>query len=149
MQRNKTWSSVSNSSLSKTLALCQFRKLKVQKLCFLPPNIVLGLKKNQSKHYFGSEKNFDPEKIQVKKKFGSEKMLVGKNFGSEKILGSKKILEPNFCLKKDFRSRENFGSEKHLGLKKNLVGKKFGPEKNLGLKKFWVQKILLLFLFFL
>ena len=31
---NKTWSSVSNSRLSKTFALCQFRKLKVQKLCF-------------------------------------------------------------------------------------------------------------------
>ena len=43
--KNKTWSSVSNSSLSKTFALCLFRKLKVQKLCFLPPNIVLGLKK--------------------------------------------------------------------------------------------------------
>ena len=37
---NKTWSLVSNSSLSKTFALCQFRKLKVQKLCFLRPNIV-------------------------------------------------------------------------------------------------------------
>ena len=42
---NKTWSSVSNSSLSKTFALCQFRKLKFQKLCFLPPNVILGLKK--------------------------------------------------------------------------------------------------------
>ena len=49
---DKTWSSVSNSSLSKTFALCQFRKLKAQKLCFLPPNIVLGLKRNESKNYF-------------------------------------------------------------------------------------------------
>ena len=63
LQMNKTWSSVSNSSLSKTFVLCQFRKLKVQKLCFLPPNIVLGLKKNESKNYFGSEKNFGLEKI--------------------------------------------------------------------------------------
>ena len=39
---HKTWSSVSNSSLIKTFALCQFRK---QKLCLIPPNIVLGLKK--------------------------------------------------------------------------------------------------------
>ena len=58
----KTWSSVSNSSLSKTFALCQFRKIKVQKLCFLPPNNVLGLEKNQSKKYFGSEENFGLEK---------------------------------------------------------------------------------------
>ena len=57
-KENKTWSSVSNSSLSKTFALCQFRKIKLQQLCFLPPNIVLGLKKNESKNYFGSEKKF-------------------------------------------------------------------------------------------
>ena len=47
----------------KTFALCQFRKLKFQKLCFLPPNIILGLKKSESINYFGSEKNFGPEKI--------------------------------------------------------------------------------------
>ena len=46
---NKTWSSVSNSSLSKTFALCQFRKLKVQMLCFLRPNVILGLKKMSPK----------------------------------------------------------------------------------------------------
>ena len=86
---DKTWSSVSNSSLSKTFALCQFRKLKVQKLCFLPPNIVLGPKKNESKNYFWSEKNFGPKKFRSKK-LGSEKILVGKNFGSEKIFGSEK-----------------------------------------------------------
>ena len=66
---NKTWSSVSNSSLSKTFALCQFiRKLKVQKFFFLPPNIVLGLEKNEYKNYFGSEENFGSEKNYVQKK---------------------------------------------------------------------------------
>ena len=97
-KKNKTWSSVSNSSLSKTFALCQFRKLKLQKLCFLPPNIVLGLKRNECKN----------------------------NFWSEKIFGSEKIWAWN----------------------KIWVRKKFGQKKNLGLKKFWVQKFLLLFLFF-
>ena len=58
---NKTWSSVSNSSLSKTFALCQFRKLKVQKLCFFPSNIVFievhfGSEKKESKNHLGSEK---------------------------------------------------------------------------------------------
>ena len=43
----KTWSLVSNSSLSETFAL--FQKHKFQKLCFLPPNIVLGLKKGSPK----------------------------------------------------------------------------------------------------
>ena len=84
---NKTWSSVSNSSLSKIFALCQFRKLKVPKLCFLPPNIVLGLGKNESKDYFGSEENFGLEKNFVHKKFGFEK-----NFGWKKMLGLKKKL---------------------------------------------------------
>ena len=59
--RNKTWSSVSNSSLSKTFALCQFRKLKVKKICFLPPNIVLGLKKCVQKS-FSARKSSGPEK---------------------------------------------------------------------------------------
>ena len=58
---NKTWSSVSNSSLSKTFALCQFRKLKAQKLCFLSPNGILGLKKMSPKIILG-QKNFHPEK---------------------------------------------------------------------------------------
>ena len=62
LNTDKTWSSVSNSSLSKTFVLCQFRKLKVQKLCFHPPNIILGLKKKLVQKLFGSEKNFGPEK---------------------------------------------------------------------------------------
>ena len=78
--KNKTWSSVSTSSLSKTFALCQFKKLKVQKLCFLPPNIFLGLKKNESKNYFGSEKKF----------------WSGKKFRFKKILGLKKVLGLKF-----------------------------------------------------
>ena len=68
---DKTWSSVSNSSLGNTFALCQFRKLKVQKLCFHPPNIVLGLKKNESKNHFGSERKFSTEK-----NLGPKKILV-------------------------------------------------------------------------
>ena len=39
-KKNKTWSSVSNSSLSKTFALCQFRKLKK-----MSPKIIFGQKK--------------------------------------------------------------------------------------------------------
>ena len=63
MSGNKTWSSVSHSSLSKTFALCQFRKLNVQKLCFLPPNIVLGLKKMSPKIFFGQKKIWVCKKI--------------------------------------------------------------------------------------
>ena len=37
LDKNKTWSSVSNSNLSKTL---NFRKPQVQKLCCLPPKTV-------------------------------------------------------------------------------------------------------------
>ena len=89
---DKTWSSVSNSSLSKTFALYQFRKLKLQKFFFLPPNIVLGLKKNESKNYFGSEKNFGPEKnLRPKKKLGLKRFWFEKNVGSEKIFGSEKV----------------------------------------------------------
>ena len=72
---NKTWSSVSNSSLSKTFALCQFRK---QKLCFLPSNIVLGLKKINPKILLGQKKNLGPVKNLGWKKFGLEKIWVGK-----------------------------------------------------------------------
>ena len=80
---------------------------KLQKLCFLPPNIVLGLKKNESKNYFGSDKNFGPEKDLGKRKFLFEKnfclkkFLVWKIFGSEKNVGSKKLLGPkkNQCIK--------------------------------------------------
>ena len=89
---NKTWSSVSNSSLSKPFALCQFRKFKVPKLCFLPPNIVLGLEKNDSKNYFGSEENFGLEKnLRPKKKLGLKRFWFEKNVGSEKIFGSEEV----------------------------------------------------------
>ena len=108
---NKTWSVVSNSSLSKTCALCQFRKLKVY---FLPPNIILGLKKMSPKYYFGSEKIWSGKKLWSKKKFG-----VQKNFGSELNFVR------NFFL----------GPKEILGLKKNL-----GLKKILSLEKFWVQK---------
>ena len=95
---------MSNSSLSKIFALCQFRKLKVQKFCFLPSNIVLGLQKHESKNHFGSEKNFGLEKNLDPKKIGGRlnKFWLEKNLGSEK----------------------NFGSKKNFGTKK-----KFGPEK--------------------
>ena len=53
---NKTWSSVSNSSLSQTVALCQFRKRQLQKLCFLPPNVILGMKKMSPKIILGQKK---------------------------------------------------------------------------------------------
>ena len=60
MDKNKTWS---NSSLSKTFALCQFRKLQVQKLCFLPPDLVLGLKKMSPKIILGGKKILVRKKI--------------------------------------------------------------------------------------
>ena len=53
------------------------------------------------KNYFGSEKNFGPEKMKVKK-----------NLGFEKILDSKKILGP----KRNW-AKKKFGSEKILGPK--------------------------------
>ena len=92
---------MSNSSLSKTFALCQFRKFKVQKLCFLPPNVILGLKKMSPKIILG-QKNFDPEKIKVQIKFEFEKILV------VKILG----------LKKNFVRKKFWAWKKILGLKK-------------------------------
>ena len=79
---NKTWSSVSNSNLSKTFALCQFRKLKVQKLCFLPQNVILGLKKMSPKIILGQKKILIQKKINVQIKSGLEKFLIGKNFVS-------------------------------------------------------------------
>ena len=91
LQMNKTWSSVSNSSLSKTFVLCQFRK---QTLCFLPPNIVLGLKKMNPKILLGEKKILVQKKIWVQKNLGLEKFGLEKNFGPEKILNLKKILGP-------------------------------------------------------
>ena len=141
---DKTWSSVSNSSLSKTFALCQFRKLKLQKLCFLPPNIVLGLKKKINPKILLGQK-----KILVQKKFGLEKIWVGKNFGSEKMLDPKKIFGTN----KNFLAwKKILGPKKIFGLKKFEVKKKFWvpkkfcvkknfrSDKNLCLEKIWVWK---------
>ena len=71
IKTDKTWSSVSNSSLSKIFALRQFRKLKLQKLHFLPQNMVLGLNKMSQKIILGQKK------IWVQNKFGFEKILVG------------------------------------------------------------------------
>ena len=80
-KKNKTWSSVSNSSLSKTFALCQFRK---QKLCLIPPTIVLSLKKMTPKILLGQKKNFIRKKIWVPKNLSWKKFGLEKNFGSEK-----------------------------------------------------------------
>ena len=62
-KKDKTWSLVSNSSLSKTFALCRFEKLKVQKLCFFPPNIVLGVEKMSPKFILGQKKILVLKKI--------------------------------------------------------------------------------------
>ena len=78
---------MSNSSLSKTFALCQFRNLKVEKLCFLSPSIVFGLEKNESKNYFGSEENFGPENNYIQNNLGLKKFGLEKNVGSEKKFG--------------------------------------------------------------
>ena len=105
---NKTWSSVSNSSLSKTFALCRFEKLKVQKLCFFPPNIVFGLKKNESKNYFGSEKMFVSTKILGPKKCWSKKYSRSeKNSRSEKKI----CVWTKFLVKKKILSEKNFRSK--------------------------------------
>ena len=61
---NKTWSSVSNSSLSKTFALASLESLNIVLTeAHFGSEKILGLKKNGSKNYFGLEKNFGPEKI--------------------------------------------------------------------------------------
>ena len=123
---DKTWSSVSNSSLSKTFALCQFRKLKVQKLCFLPPNVILGLKKWVQKSFW-VRKNFDPQKIK-----GSNKIWVWKNFGWKK-----------FWVWKKFLSEKNLGPAKKIWVwKKFRAWKSFGSKKSCVKKKCWIQKIL-------
>jgi len=72
---------VSNSSLSKTFALCQFRKIKLQQLCFLPPNIVLGLKKMSQKIILAQKKFLLEKKFWTKKNVGSKTFLVQKNLG--------------------------------------------------------------------
>ena len=79
LQMNKTWSSVSNSSLSKTFVLCQFRKLKLQKLCFLPPNIVLGLKKMSPKIILGQKNFLGPKIFFGPKIFWDPKFFLAKN----------------------------------------------------------------------
>ena len=90
--RNKTWSSVSNSSLSKTFALCQFEALfSPSKHCFKP-------EKNESKILLGQKKILVRKKMLVPKKLGLEKIWVGKNFGSEKMMDPKK----NFGNNKNF-----------------------------------------------
>ena len=124
---NKTWSSVSNSSLSKTFALCQFRKLKVQKTGF-----------SRFKHSFGSKKN-ESKKILIRKK-----IKVPKKFGFEKILVGKK-----FRVLKKFWIRKKFLDHKKFWVWKKFVSKKFWHEKKFCLEKFLVQNFLLLFLLFL
>ena len=124
---NKTWSSVSNSSLSKTFALCQFRKLKVQKTGF-----------SRFKHSFGSKKN-ESKKILVRKK-----IKVPKKFGFEKILVGKK-----FRVLKKFWIRKKFLDHKKFWVWKKFVSKNFWHERKFRLEKFLVQNFLLLFLLFL
>ena len=57
------------------LCSCQFRKLKVQKLCFLPPNIVF------------IEVHFGSENIWALKKWVQKLFWVKQNFSPEKNLG--------------------------------------------------------------
>ena len=106
---------MSNSSLSKTFALCQFRKLKLQKLCFLPPNIVLGVKKMSPKIILGQKKFWSWKKFGPKKNVGSEKKWFQKSFWVRKNLGLKNFLvQKNFGSKKNMHLKKKFGSEKFL-----------------------------------
>ena len=152
--KNKTWSLASNSCLSRTFA---FRKLKVQKLWFLLPNIILGLEKMSPKFIFGQKKILVLKKIQVKKKFGLGKILVGKNFGSEKNFWTKKNFGPEkkiwawekFWAWKSVWFKKNIWVKKNLGLKKVWIRKKSLSQKILGPTKIWAQNLFFLFFFFL
>ena len=67
LMSNKTWSSVSNSSLSKTFA--SLEGLSSEALFSLSKHCFGSGKKNESKNYFGPEENFGPEKnLRPKKK---------------------------------------------------------------------------------
>ena len=108
---NKTWSLVSNSSLSKTFALGSFESLKFKSsVLSLQRSLILGQKK-----------------CWVWKKFVSEKIMVPR-----KILGLKtwkffwpiNVLDRKNFEKKNFRSKNSFCSKKILGPKKFWVPKK-------------------------
>ena len=113
--------------LVKLLLFASLESLKFRKLGFLPSNIVLGLKKNESK------KILVRKKIKVPKKFGFEKILVGKKF---------RVL-------KKFWIRKKFLDHKKFWVWKKFVSKNFWHEKKFRLEKFLVQNFLLLFLLFL
>ena len=116
-KKDKTWSLVSNSSLSKTFALGSLESLKFRS-------------------------SFLVWKIQVSRKIlGLKALCVWKNFWTEKMLGPKK----NLCLKKLLYLKFFLGPNRIFGKKKMMVWKNlskqnFWTKKILGPKKFWVQK---------
>ena len=136
---NKTWSSVSNSSLSKTFALSSLQNLKFRtSVSSLQRSFSLKFIFGQTK-FLGLKRFWFPEKCLAKKK-----PCVWKNSRSQKVSGRKKILGPKKILglkknswsKKNFGSKKNLSSEKNFGSEKNSWSKKnFGSKKNLGPKK--------------
>ena len=89
----KTWSSVSNSNLSKTFALGSLESLKFR-------SSVLSLQRSFSLKFILGQKKF-----WVKKKFGSEQILVPRKILGIKTLGLK-----------IFQVQQIFCTEKILGL---------------------------------
>ena len=118
---NKTWSSVSNSNLTKTFVLGSLESLKFW-------SSVLSLQRSFSlKLILGQNKIWVWKNIWVWKYFGFEK-----NFGSIQ----------NFYLK-NILGLKNFKSKKCFGWKKYLVQKQFWVQKNfLSEFFFWVLVLL-------
>ena len=138
---NRTWSSVSNSSLCKTFALGSLQNLKFRtSVSSLQRSFSLKFILGKT-NFLGLKKFSFPEKYLAKKK-----PCVWKNSRSQKVSGRKKILGPKkiLGLKKNSRSEKNFGSKKNFSSEKN-----FGSEKNSGSKKkIWVKRKIMLWKIF-
>ena len=101
LKQNKTWSSVSNSNLSKTFALGSSESLKFR-------SSVLSLQRSFPLKFIWGKKIFC-----VWKNVGSEKIFGPKKFCIWKIFSVWKILSPkNFLDGKNIWSKNNFESKK-------------------------------------
>ena len=93
----KTWSSVSNSNLSKTFALGSLEILKFRSSVLslqrsFSLKIILGQKK------FWVKKNLCLKKFCIREKFGHKKLWVWNLFRSNKFFVLKKFWVPKKCL---------------------------------------------------
>ena len=89
------------------MPLASLESLKFRSFVFTLQTSFWVWKKNEPKNYFGSEKDFGPEKKLGQKKCGLE------NFKMEKILVWKFWVQKNFGTKKMFGQKKNLGAEQN------------------------------------